>query len=126
MVAASCLQTVTNFIPVCTASTQKKNQKKQQTLARIIAGLRKKTNYVVTFKPLKTKRKPQSLCSRQCVRMGFKPLLNARPDLIIKQRKTLIYIISKDTDHTSQKTQFFSVRKLIRLVLCRAIRAVTF
>ena len=40
------LFTNSNFILFYTSSTQKKNQKKPQNLASIIAGLRMKTNYV--------------------------------------------------------------------------------
>jgi hypothetical protein len=64
-----------NFILFYMASIQKKNQKKLQNLASIIAGLRMKTNYVVTSNPLKTKYKSQTLCSGQCVLVGFIPLL---------------------------------------------------
>lgn len=65
------LFTNSNFILFYMASIQKK----PQNLASIIAVLRMKTNYVVTSSPLKTKYKSQTLCSRQCVRVGYKPLL---------------------------------------------------
>lgn len=63
-----------NFILFYTASIQKKNQKKLQNLASIIAGLRMKTNYVVTPNPLKTKYKSQTLCSRQVCTCGIHSL----------------------------------------------------
>jgi len=69
------LFTNSNFMLFCTASIQKKNQEKPQNLASIIAGLRMKSNYVVTSNLLKTKYKSQTLCSRQCVLVGFIPLL---------------------------------------------------